>query len=199
MSLSSNFVRFIEGWSQKADSIDLVDHDLGSYFDKFFTLFVIYNRLYAEATFTLWRDGRIEPPDPDAFFPDSAAAKRYVAEFLDGPTMVRSLESAQETRAAIRQMERILEDPHSFVVLRGPRADGSRPHDEALLDKLRSHRPWEKAKAILEFVHAIRCNTFHGSKEFDRVQINVLKACITVISHLNQLLMEKLNEEPIAD
>src|SRR5438552_7333190 len=105
MSLSSNFIRFIEGWTQKADSIHLASHDLASYFDKFFTLFVIYNRLYSEATYTLWRDARIEPPDPDAFFPDGPAAKRYVAEFLGGPNMVRSLESEPATRAAIRQME----------------------------------------------------------------------------------------------
>ena len=64
MSLSSNFVQFIRGWTTKAESIRLHDHDLASYFDKFFTLFVIYNRLYTEATFTLWRDGRVRATRP---------------------------------------------------------------------------------------------------------------------------------------
>jgi hypothetical protein len=46
MALSSSFVHFIRDWTTKAESIQLRDHDLASYFDKFFTLFVIYNRLY---------------------------------------------------------------------------------------------------------------------------------------------------------
>jgi hypothetical protein len=45
MALSSSFVHFIRDWTTKAESIQLRDHDLASYFDKFFTLFVIYNRL----------------------------------------------------------------------------------------------------------------------------------------------------------
>jgi hypothetical protein len=195
MALSSNFVQFIRDWTTKAESIQLRDHDLASYFDKFFTLFVIYNRLYTEATFTLWRDGRVEPPDPDRLFPDSKAAKFYVGQFLHGPTMLNSLEAESESRSAIREMEHILEDGHFFVLLRGLEAEGCRENDEDLLERLRSPRPWKRAEAVLEFVHAIRCNTFHGSKEFDRVQIQVLKPCIAVVAHLNRLLFDKLQSD----
>ena len=151
MALSSNFIRFIHGWKQKADSIRLRDHDPASYFDKFYTVFVIYNRLYAEATLTLWRDGTVDPPDPDALFPDSRAAKDYVVQFLHGPTLMRQLENDVETQQAINEMERILGDNHFFVLLKGPEAEGCREDDEDLLKRFRSHKPWKRARAIVEF------------------------------------------------
>ncbi len=95
--------------------------------------------------------GEFEPPDPDRLFPDSKAAKFYVAQFLDGPTMLRSLETEPETRSAIREMERILEDRRFFVLLKGPEAEGCREDDEDLLERLRSTRRWKRAEAVLEF------------------------------------------------
>src|SRR5437762_166515 len=194
MPLSDNFQEFIRGWTSKAERILLHDHDIATYFDKFFTLFVIYNRLYAEATYQMWRDRTINPRNDDDRFPDSDAAKDYVARFLRAPTMLRSLESEPRSRAAISDMERILDEGYFFILLRGPEAEGDRDADLELLRRLRSHRPRERARAVLEFIHAIRCNTFHGSKNFDRVQLDVLKPCIEVMAHLNRLLLEKLTQ-----
>lgn len=193
MALSHEFIDFVSRWREKADLIRLRDHDLSSFFDKFFTLFVIYNRLYAEATFTLWREGRIRPSLRN-FFPDSTAAKKYVAEFLGAHRIAESLEGNPETRAAIEEMKRILADQYSLVILKGPRAEGCKEDDHALLDRFDSRDAREKAEAVLEFLYTIRCNTFHGSKSYDRVQIPVLTACVTVMSHLNGLLFEKLRE-----
>jgi hypothetical protein len=106
--------------------------------------------------------------------------------------MLDALESEPESRAAIRDMERVLEEGYFFVLLKGPEAEGSRDDDLELLHRFRSANRRTKAEAVLEFIHAIRCNTFHGSKEFDRVQIPVLKPCIVILMHLNELLLDKL-------
>jgi len=192
MPLSDNFQEFIRGWTSKAERIVLHNHDIATYFDKFFTFFVIYNRLYVEATYQMWRDRTINPPNADDRFPDSDAAKDYVARFLHAPTMMRALESEPRSRAAISDMER--DEGYFFILSRGPEAEGDRDADLALLRRLRSNRPRERARAVLEFIYGIRCNTFHGSKNFDRVQLDVLKPCIEVMAHLNGLLLEKLKQ-----
>jgi hypothetical protein len=112
--------------------------------------------------------------------------------FLDGPTLCDRLESDPVTAQAIDGMRRILEDGWFFVVLSGPQAEGNREKDQRLLRSFRSRDPERRAEAVLKFVYNIRCNTFHGSKNFDRVQIPVLEPCITVLSRLNRLLFDKL-------
>ena len=192
MAPSSNYIIFVRGWQQKADKIKLCENDFATYFDKFVTLFIIYNRLYREATFTLWQKYPDIEPNSHQSFPESPAAKRYVAEFLDGPTLLMALQAHSRTRQAIEEMERILEDGQFPIILTGPKAEANRAEDESLLDRFRSDDDWKRAKAILEFVHAVRCNTVHGGPNFDRVQIEVLKPCITVLSKLNDLLSKKL-------
>jgi hypothetical protein len=46
--LSAEFIDFYHNWQSKAAAYS--DEDLRSAFDKFFTLFVLYNRLYAAAS-----------------------------------------------------------------------------------------------------------------------------------------------------
>src|SRR5206468_1979516 len=142
MPLSENFHQFYRGWSEKAAQIDATDYDPTPYFDKFFTLFVLYNRLYAEATFTLERDGRLEPLDQEKIFPD-ALGKKAAAIYLGDREIVSALESDQRTRQALHDIERILEEGHFLVLLEGPRANGNRRRDEALLRRLRSQIPRE--------------------------------------------------------
>jgi len=75
-----------------------------------------------EATYQMWRDRTINPPNDDDRFPDSDAAKDYIARFLHARTMLRSLESEPRSKAAISDMERILDEGYFFILLRGPEA-----------------------------------------------------------------------------
>jgi hypothetical protein len=70
--LSPEFHRFHADWLAKADQY--TGADLQSAFDRFFTLFVIYNRLYAEATFQLAREGKLNLARKTAF-PDRAVLR----------------------------------------------------------------------------------------------------------------------------
>ena len=189
MTLSAGFNHFYRGWSERAQRIAL--RDLTDYFDKFFTLFVIYNRLYAEATFYLWRQGTISPARTDSF-PDSKAAKEYVATFLGEENIVTALESDSNTRDALGRLVAILQEGHFAISLRMPDAIPERSRDRRLLDNLLSADPVLKARGVLEFIHCIRCNTFHGSKNYDRVQIEVLLPVVTILTRVNSMLYEKL-------
>lgn len=193
MALSLVIELFVERWLQKAEAIQLNQNDLASYLDKFFTLFVIYNRLYMEATFQMWRDGVLEPHPPEKNnFPDSNAAKKYTAKFLTPPSIIQSLTSDTVTLEAINNLIDILQSGSFFVLLKAPKMEGNRQADEELLKRMRSSDEKRKAEAILEFIHAIRCNTFHGSKGYTPDQIKVLAPCIKILEKLIPMLFEKL-------
>ena len=69
--LSLEFQEFFQKWIEKADQYGTAE--IRELFDKFFTLYVLYNRIYAEATFEHARNGGIDLTH-QRFFPDSKAA-----------------------------------------------------------------------------------------------------------------------------
>ena len=79
MPLSNEMVDFYKAWLAKAESYS--GEELNDYYNKAFTLFTLYNRLYVEATFTLVREGKITLSD-NRPFPDSRGAKQYAPQFV---------------------------------------------------------------------------------------------------------------------
>src|SRR5579871_2525303 len=136
MPMSPQCENFVNRWIFKADNIEL--GSLESYFDKFITLFVAYNRLYAEATFKLWPVGTPKSPDPNRNFPDGRAAKEYVAIFLGEPDMTIGLESDPDSALAIEALNRVIAGGQFNVCLRGPLSSPDPERDEHLLARLRS-------------------------------------------------------------
>ncbi len=61
---------FCENWIAKANAYE--NDNLQHVFDKFFTLFVVYNRLYVEATFRMSNKGEINIRNRNSF-PDPQA------------------------------------------------------------------------------------------------------------------------------
>ena len=194
--LSPNFHTFYSNWRRKSD--EYLRDDLESAFDHFFTLFVIYNRLYAETTFLLARRNEIDLNEKRPF-PDSKAAKIYVRMFLGDDNLIEQLESDQDSREAISAVKALLDGPdrdgHQFSIkLDMIRGDPMPDKDHELLCKLRSDNHIEKATAILEFVYAIRCNLFHGHKGFDSIQMEVMRPANTLLSKISEILFNRLNE-----
>jgi len=102
--LTPEFREFYENWITKADQCR--EDRLGGSFDRFFTLFVIYNRLYAEATFHLARLKEIDFVGRSAF-PDGKAAREYVSQFLGAENLMRSLNEDDACKDAMTQIEAI--------------------------------------------------------------------------------------------
>jgi hypothetical protein len=196
--LSPEFHRFHAEWRAKADQYQ--GPDLQSAFDRFFTLFVIYNRLYAEVTFHMARNGRINLTRRTNF-PDGNAATDYVMQFLGGTHTVELFEADPECTKAIQAV---------IALLAGPTAEGrqfaikldmiygqpQRGADLELLRKLRSRSRSERGTAILEFLYAIRCNLFHGHKGFDDVQLEIMRPANILLSRIVEVLFENLDVAP---
>lgn len=193
--LSSEFNAFYVNWRAKADQYN--GDDLQSAFDRFFTLFVIYNRLYAEATFQLAREGRVNLATRKSF-PDGKAATDYVMQLLGSSNVIQLFKADQNCNDAIQSI---------ISLVSAPTADGRQfaikldminglPQREADLELLRrfnsnSHNDY--GIAVLEFLYAIRCNLFHGHKGFDPVQLEIIRPANTLLLRIVEILFHHLN------
>ena len=61
--------------------------------------------------------------------------------------------------------------------------------------KLSSPNPSEQIDGLLEIIYGVRCNMFHGEKEFLGNQKRILKPCICVIEKLNDLIIERFQRD----
>lgn len=190
--LSPEFQDFYRSWLQKADQYG--DADLKQCFDKFFTLFVIYNRLYAEVTFNLARAGRIRLRGWYSF-PDSTAAKSYVQQYLGSANLLSKLEDNEESKKAIDTISNLVEDGIFNIKLDMVTGNSQRETDLKLLNSLKSTNKWKRAYAILDIIYSLRCNMFHGHKGFNKVQIDILKPTIIILDRIIKGLYEKLSTE----
>jgi len=191
MALSPEFVDFYRRWMEKANNHGR--DDLSDYFDKFFSLFIAFNRLYAEATFILARKGEPELAHR-ASFPDAAAAKTYVLKYLGSRYFVEKLEQNREAKVAIETLRGLIGSRFN-IKLNMVTGDRQPEKDEELLRKLKSRGFNQKGEAVLDLLYSVRCNMFHGHKGFQEVQIDLLKPISCVLKATNEIVYEKLSSD----
>jgi hypothetical protein len=189
MALSPELATFCEHWRTKANEYD---GGVGAAFDKFFTLYVVFNRLYAEATFRLARRGDVRLRDR---FPDSQGAQEYVLQFCGATRLVDAWQENPQAREALRQIACNLRTGQFALKLdmvTGARRPAS---DQDLLKRMESRNRNERAKAGLEALYAIRCNMFHGHKGFDQIQLALLRPALVLLESTIDILQHALDED----
>src|SRR5262249_16400670 len=170
--LSAEFIDFYHSWQSKAAAYS--DEDLRSAFDKLFTLFVVYNRLYAAATLELAHRPESGVVLRGPSFPDGKAARQYVALYLTPESLIDAIEADVHCVDAIKEIIAFLEHGRFFIKLHRVHGTRQPSEDRTLLLQFRSDSKEERAKAILEFVYSVRCNLFHGQKSFEVIQLDVI-------------------------
>jgi hypothetical protein len=188
--LSPELNEFYRSWLRKAEHYSYAE--LSGYFDKFFTLYILYNRLYAEATFVLARREKINISKRTSF-PDSQAAKEYVLQFLGSEKLLSVLESDPESRLALTTIVSLIEEERFHINLDMVYGRPQRDKDLELLKSLRSRSINEKALAVLDTIYSIRCNMFHSHKGFHQVQIEILKPVTLILRKVVELLYQELS------
>ena len=190
--LSGEFHEFHREWLGKANQYD--GHDLHSLFDKFFTLFVVYNRLYAETTFVL---ARRNPKilSTRSTFPDSKAATSYVLQYLRATDYINGLRDAPACQASIERIIDLIDREVFAVKLDMIYGKPQRGKDLELRQRLRSGSAADQGHAILDVLYSIRCNLFHGHKDFVPVQAELLRPTIILLGKTIDLLYAKLSVE----
>ena len=87
--ISQELENFYIRWLQKADEYQ--NESLQDCFDRFFTLFVAYNRLYAELALSRVKKGLVKTKR--GYIPDSLAAKNGIQGYLGTQEILQCLES----------------------------------------------------------------------------------------------------------
>jgi len=189
--ISPELNEFYKRWLQKAEVYQ--NQNLQDCFDKFFTLYVAYNRLYFELAIRYVKrepikNGRV------AYISDSKAAKNYVQRYLGSETILKALESDSSCLEAASSIIALLERREFAIKLNG--FGERRPEaDSFLLDGLKSNSSYKKIYAILDTIYSIRCNMFHGQKGYEDVQIRIVVPVAILLHKIMNLLYDKMNHQ----
>lgn len=82
----------------------------------------------------------------------------------------------------------VIENEHLSIV-------SSSGKDPKLLKMWGTAKNSEKLKALLETIYYMRCNLFHGSKEYNHCQESLLDAANACLKIITQALLEQLDAE----
>ena len=184
MALSPELAMFCVNWRAKADAYSR--EEIGGAFDRFFTLYVVFNRLYAEATFRLARRGQVKLRDR---FPDSKGAQEYVLQFCGAEALTRAWDGDPNTMTALHQISEHLREGRFALKLDMMTGERKPDADSELLGALESRSRNRRAHAVLEALYAIRCNMFHGHKGFDPIQLELLKPAVLLLESTIDVLV----------
>ena len=159
------FVEHYNNWNTKVNGI--TGDDLGSIFDRYMTLFVIYNNLYNEVPAALIVKGI---PVPNQIY-DIKKATEYVVKFLGASEILNNLHD-NNCDADVQTIIDIIHNEEFHIKLN--HGQHHRNEDLKILKNLRSANDANKAVALLQVCYYVRCNMFHGSKDFHDRQRRLL-------------------------
>ena len=193
--ISPELQNFYERWLRKAE--EYRSDNLQDCFDRFFTLFVAYNRLYAELALSCAKRGAWRWN----YISDGLAAKSNVQSYLGNRDILQSLEDDGACTTALSSVIDLLERRVFTIKLVGLSGKRWKEDDSTLLKNLKSEKASEKVFAILDVIYSIRCNMFHGQKGYDDEQIKIIIPVTILLEKIMSLLYEKMsydNIKPIA-
>ena len=189
MALAEDLRSFCDGWRAKARDYSV--EEIREVFDRFFTSYVVFNRLYAEATYRLAQRGQLKLRER---FPDSQAAQEYVLQYCGAVFLIRAWEADEGSRTALHRIAEHVREGR-FALKLDPVTGARRPEEDAnLLAGLESRGSNRRAKAVLEALYAIRCNMFHGQKGFQPIQLELLQPAIAVLEKTADALYRALEQ-----
>ncbi len=190
--INQEIENFCHNWIEKAEAYN--DSNLQDVFDKFFTLYVVYNRLYVEATFRMSNRGEINIRNRHSF-PDPEAAKNYVIQYVTSRAINDAFNNDENCVVALERLKNIIRNQEFNIKLNMVTGMPEREKDLDLLTKLETRSTDKRIKAIADFIYSIRCNVFHAQKGYHQTQIPVLNPVNVLLKKMIILLFEKLRTE----
>ncbi|WP_134044366.1 hypothetical protein [Paraburkholderia caballeronis] len=177
---------FCDRWISKADIYR--SDSLEDLFDRFFTLFVAYNRLYS-ASAELHR-ATLDPRKVPMLQGDRREATTIMAQLIQQPRFSDIVQENSVIADSCKSISELLLNRQFF--LHSVRGTGKPDHarDERLAEELQRHR----ILAVLECLYQIRCNIFHGEKEFAPRQAQLLAPATVLLEAIVKLGRSVLRE-----
>jgi hypothetical protein len=177
---------YYNNWLNKADNYN--SNTLSNQFDKFTSLYVLFNSLYMQVMTNLVLAGHHIPTG----FKDKIAATDYVIQYLGSTYYLNNLLNDEQSKADLNSICDIIEQEEFHIILDW--GNQQRQKDIALLNSLRSTSSQRKAIAILSLFYHIRCNMFHGHKDYVDRQRALLEPVNNLLRKTVVLTFNKLNE-----
>lgn len=181
---------FYQRWKTKADGHD--SESLADYFDRFFTLFVIYNRIYNVVNVILAEQGELKILKETGKIKkknntdDNQAATICIAHFLREELN----EIVAENQVQIDEFIYIIKERLFNIVLKNGKPQ--RHEDLELENGLESDDAVLIVESLLIILYKMRCNVFHAEKGFNNSQIRILEPANICLNNLVERLIVKV-------
>lgn len=191
--------RFCDRWLQKASSYD--KNTLDGIFDSFFSLFVVYNYMYLIAADRLPRTSAQKRNQPN----ERDAATKLVVEYVGAEKLANRL-CTEENLENLRKISDLIRTTF-WAHWNRNRREPDRKLDEdcvcniiCVIDNNTGSDVCQEDKkkfceAILSLIYATRCNMFHGGKEFEHDQMDILPPMVFILLAIIEELKEKLKTD----
>lgn len=170
MNIPKDTQKFTARWRLKYESLKI--ENLEDYFDCFFSCWVLYNHFYEVIASNGYGNSQ----------EDKKNAVKMVTKLIGTEDLFKNeiLQCEAEKIISLINSKQFYIRDHKW--------------DEQRINKLNTQDACQWIKGLLEIVYAIRCNTFHGEKEFKNNQKEILLPCINIVKELNNLITTKLND-----
>ncbi len=181
---------FYQRWKTKANGYN--SGLLEDYFDRFFTLFVIYNRIYNVVTVILAEQGELEILKENGKIKkkekidDNKAATVCVAHFLREELN----EIIAENQSQIDEFIFIIKERLFNIDLKNGKPQKNK--DFELKNGLESDEAEIIVESLLIILYKMRCNVFHAEKGFNNSQIRILEPANICLNNLVERLIVKV-------
>lgn len=178
--------RFCDRWIGKAEAYR--SNDLEDLFDRFFTLFVAYNRFYSAAA-EMYRK-TLDARQATMRQGDRQEATTIMARLIGQPRLSDAIQETPAVGYSCEIIAGLLENRQFFLHSDRGTKEPDLARDAKLADGLRKRT----VLAVLQCLYQIRCNIFHGEKEFAPRQAQLLIPAITLLEAIVGLSREVLHE-----
>jgi hypothetical protein len=171
---------------------DTVSRNLARSFDRFTSLYVVYNRVYVEAAKLLVRRGLVCPPSKKfSPLPDLESATGHLVTFYGERALQNAISRNPRCSNAVDYLTRLIQNGHIYLHEDYETGLPAVKKDLALANKASRYDP----KAILSLIYRARCNLFHGEKDFDGRQSVFLDNLSVILEFVTITSLAKLKDE----
>ena len=161
-------IEFCERWLEKVDHEPL-DDDLAHYFDHFFSAYVIFNAIYSRVC-----NGR----------GDRDNATNKIISFIGLQTVNQQIIVSRQ-----KEINEVLKLFDVFIFCSKP----TKTKDDQIL-KLELESDDKKAHGLFGLIYEVRCNLFHGTKQYHDIQKILLGPLCKILDTINNVLIQKLKD-----
>lgn len=168
--LSNELINFCNRWLDKADTY--TNNSTEEVFDKFFSLYVVYNAIYSEATL------KLKEKNSKISAGDRISATENISKYIGHQILFEKLQNLS------KEINKIIELIKNGTFYISTKRDNITPDTEQdnkyITDiemnktAIKSNDKQEFNKAILNLIYGVRCNMFHGKKGFNPIQRELL-------------------------